>query len=268
MIDIHSHILPGLDDGAEDLADSLALAKRYAAHGYTHVIATPHYVHGSDWAPTPAQVTAAVKSLQEALGKDGVHIQVRAGMEVSLVLEIPALLARERILLLAGSPYLLVEFPFQRLPVGWDEILFQVTAKGYRVLLAHPERCAHLAEDPALLEEIVQRGVYLEANWASFVGVYGAEVEKTVCGMVRAGYIHCLATDSHGAASRQMRRLRDAVLRVKELIGSQNVRLLAKENPRRLLRGEPLEAMLPIEAVPTKKRRWSGRLRRRRAHSA
>ena len=153
MIDLHSHILPGIDDGATDMVQSLEMARIYEDVGFRQVVATPHWMPGTSWVPAPLDIRKKVAALNRAIKGQGIALTVYPGMEISLDVEIPRFLKDQRLQPLAGGAFLLIELPFQWLPVGWEEILFRVLANGYRVLLAHPERCGPLAENTDRFEE-------------------------------------------------------------------------------------------------------------------
>ena len=197
MIDLHSHILPSLDDGPETLDEALGMAEVYAAAGFSRVAATPHWVVGSAWQPSAEKVLKWVAGFQEALEKRGISLAVVPGMEVAMTMEISKRIQAGQVLTLNGGKYVLVEPPFQRMPVGWGRIFFEISAAGYRVLLAHPERCAHLAREPEVLQEMVDMGVGIQVNWKSLLGIHGQTIMETAWSFLERGLVHVLATDGH-----------------------------------------------------------------------
>ena len=137
MIDLHSHILPGLDDGAKNMNQSLEMARIFAQAGYTQVVATPHWIPGTSWVPTPRYIRTLVDELNSEIKKKGINLTVYPGMEIALDPKIPDLLDDGAILTLNRGSYVLIEPPFQRLPQGWEQILFNVSSRNKTVLLAH-----------------------------------------------------------------------------------------------------------------------------------
>jgi protein-tyrosine phosphatase len=256
MIDLHSHILPGIDDGAESLAQSVALARIYIGAGFRQVVATPHHVPGSRLEPSPQAVELHVLTLNQVLGDQGLGLTVLPGMEIALDPIILPLLDAGRLLTLAGSRTLLVETPFQQLPVSWERIIQAIVSRGYRVLMAHPERCAQVADRPELAGALVQAGAGLQVNWASFAGHHGRACARTVRSLLARGLVHCLATDSHDPDDRHAGKVPALAAELAGLAGSANLALMTMENPSRVLRDEPLLAPTPVVFPAEQPRRW------------
>jgi protein-tyrosine phosphatase len=253
MIDLHSHILPGIDDGARTMKESLALAQAYASAGYCQVIATPHLVMGTRWTPSVDRIKALVADLNRAIAKRGIALTVLAGMEIALDPQISELLDTGGLRSLGNSTYLLIETPFQQFPPGWEQIIFSIRAKGYAILLAHPERCMQLADNADGVDRLKNAGVFFQINLGSVSGRYGRAVARTAQAMLRRGQAHCLATDSHRVAHLDPECLQAVAHRIRETIGDENFDRISVENPQRILAGEPL---LPITAVaPTGRQR-------------
>ena len=259
MIDLHCHLLPGIDDGPKTIDESLKLARIFVSAGYSHVVTTPHWIFGTSWMPAPEIIREKVLKLNQRMKADGIGLIAFPGMEIALDHEIPELLDRGGIIGLGGRPksYLLIEPPFLRLPLGWEEIFFGVLSRGYKVLVAHPERCAQLAEKNGIIDEFISAGLYLQVNWLSFLGFYGPEAAEMARYLAVKGYIHCLATDSHDTKNRHPGNARKAAGLVEKLIGKQNLSLLASENPIRVLKGEPLAGMSPVSVKGRLKRMGS-----------
>lgn len=256
MIDLHSHILPGIDDGAASLEQSLALARIYVGAGFTRVVATPHHVPGSRLEPSPQAVGLHVLTINQVLEEQGLGLTVLPGMEIALDPIILRLLDAGELLTLAGSRYLLVETPFQQLPLSWERILQAIISRGYRVLMAHPERCAQLAERPDLAQALVQAGAGLQVNWASFAGHHGRACARTVRSLLARGLVHCLATDSHDPDDRHAGRVPALAAELAALAGPVNLGLMTLENPARVLRSDPLLDPTPVAFPEERPRRW------------
>jgi len=258
MIDIHCHILPGIDDGPRNLEESSDLARMFVREGYRQVIATPHWAFGTSWMPSTKTISKTVDKLNRVLEDKGIELIVHAGMEIALDNKIPEFLKCHEVGGLANTSYVLVELPFFRLPLGWDEILFNIMSMGHRVIVCHPERCTHLFQDKGIIDELINGGLYLQVNWASFLGHNGPEADQMAKYLAVKGYIHCLATDSHDVRERHPGHVSTAGKLLENLIGTDNLRLVAKENPERLLAGDPLAAMSRsgTSGKTSKNRRW------------
>ena len=196
MIDLHTHILPGIDDGARTLDDALEMARALVADGVTTVAATPH-VRG-DY-PTSADVMLrAVDELRGALEEAGIPLTLLPGAELA-VDRIPRLGEHElRRLTLAGSgQYLLVETPYYGWPPELAEQLLELRMAGFTPVLAHPERNAHVQRAPSLLAPFVQGGALIQVTAASVDGRLGAASRQTAFHLIEAGLAHMLASDAH-----------------------------------------------------------------------
>lgn len=257
MIDLHCHILAALDDGPQTVAESLKMAWVFDQAGYRVVSATPHMVPGTAWMPTVDRIHATVAGLNQAIKDEKLRLEIVCGMEIALDPQIPDLLDAGRLLPLGNASYLLIEPAFQQLPQGWEQIVFAIQAKGYSILLAHPERCLQLGTDPKLVDQLIASGVYLQASWGSFLGQYGRSVARTARRMVSRNGIHCLATDSHNPRGHTPDRINRAAAELCSLVGEKNLKRLTKDNPLRVLKGEPLQPMERSgEKTDQKNRPW------------
>jgi len=258
MIDLHCHILQKIDDGPQILEESLKMARAYSAIGYRVAAATPHMIPGTAWMPSVDRIKRKVTALNRALEQEGLDFKIVSGMEIALDPQIPDLLDEGRLLCLGDSTFLLVEPPFQQLPPRWEQIMFSVLSKGYSILLAHPERCEQFADKPQLIELLIESGVYLQVNWGSFIGRYGRAVARTARIMAGTGWIHCLATDSHSSRGLDPTEMTVAKDTLSDLIGPDNLQLIAFENPMKVLKGELPSAMMKTDLVGREKkaRRW------------
>lgn len=256
MIDIHSHILFGIDDGPASFEESADLAEMYAKAGFKKVVATPHWVPGTRWMPDINDIRKRVDLLNDFLKEKQVDIKIFPGMEIAIDGDIVKYLDKNKIMPLAGKSYLLVETPFQRLPVGWENFFSNIISIGFKIILAHPERCHQLSDNPELLTNIIKAGIYFQVNYDSFLGYYGKNIEKTAFDLAEKGYIHCLATDSHDAIHRNPENVLRVCDIIRKLIGPENERMLSVENPERILSGMPLKTLVNINNNNSTKKRW------------
>jgi protein-tyrosine phosphatase len=258
MIDLHCHILPGIDDGPRTLDESLELARIFERVGYSQVVATPHAVPGTTWMPEPEKIRIGLDQLNQAIAENGLNLKVLPGMEIALDPTIADLLDQDKVLPLAGTSYVLIEPPFQQFPLGWEQAIFDVLSRGFAVLLAHPERCAQLTDKPQLCDKLIESGVYFQVNWDSFSGHYGHTTRKMSMSLASKGYIHCLGTDSHDTQNRNALQAQLAAETIEQLIGAHNFQIISRENPIRVLRNEPLASMEKPqgESIVKKKSRW------------
>jgi protein-tyrosine phosphatase len=200
VIDLHTHVLPGIDDGPETIEGSLALARAAAADGTRVMVATPHVSwHHHNKAEAIARLTA---QLNERLRAEGVTLEIRTGAEVAMTrvedIESDEL---ER-LRLGGGPWLLLEPPFTPIVTGLDGVVMALQSAGHRVLLAHPERCPALHREPRIVESLVRGGVLTSVTAGSLAGRFGGQVRRFARHLLEQGLVHNVASDAHDAVRR------------------------------------------------------------------
>ncbi len=211
MIDLHCHVLPGIDDGPATIEGSLAIARRAAAGGTRVLVATPHvsWRYRND-AETIAERVAELNErllAEEVLTLDGGVLEVRPGAEIALTL-IPELRdAQLESLGLGGGRWLLVEPPFTPVAPNLDAMLLEVladhrSADGRRVVLAHPERCPTFQRDPPMLRRLVRSGMLTSVTAGSFGGQFGGDARRLALALAHEGLLHNVASDSHDAVNR------------------------------------------------------------------
>jgi protein-tyrosine phosphatase len=201
VIDLHSHVLPGVDDGAVDLAGSLDILRAAAEDGIAKLAATPHV--RDDYPTTAATMERLVEEVSAAARGEGIPVEVLRGGELDIAM-IDALDDAElRRFGLGGNPrLLLVEFPYSGWPVDLRERVFQLATRGYEVVLAHPERNANVQEQPERLRPLVEAGVWVQLTAASIDGRLGRRPEACAHALLDARLAHVIASDAHAPAIR------------------------------------------------------------------
>jgi protein-tyrosine phosphatase len=200
VIDLHCHVLPGIDDGPMTLAESLRLARSAAAAGTNTLVATPHvnWRYRND-ADAIASLTA---ELNTHVAAAGLALRVRPGAEIAITrladIEAPEL----QRLTLGGGPWLLLEPPLSSVVNNLDAILLDVQRDGHRVLIAHPERCRAFHRDPQVLATLVHEGALTSITAGSLVGRFGDTVRRFALDLARDGMIHNVASDAHDHSRR------------------------------------------------------------------
>jgi protein-tyrosine phosphatase len=201
VIDLHCHVLPGIDDGPGALDGALELAATAAGNGIATIVATPH-VSWDYPANDAARIGAAVAELNPALQAAGIPVTVLAGAEVALTRGADLSDDELRSLRLGGGPYLLLECPLSPSATGFEQGLWELRARGHQVLLAHPERSPHFQRDPGALERLAAEGVLAQVTAASLTGRFGREAQRAGLGWLAAGLVHNVASDAHSAHRR------------------------------------------------------------------
>lgn len=242
MIDLHLHLLPGIDDGAASIDESREMLTAARALGFHTLVATPHLMEHLEpeeqW-----RIAAALSSVAAAAQPLGMRVDL--GYEVALTPDLPARLAANEPVTLAGSRAILVELPAVGWPTYTESALFALQAAGYRPLLAHPERYQAVQEDPALALDLAQRGILLQVTFSSFAGLFGKPAKRAAETLLRHQAIHVLASDAHSAGHRLV-AVEQARARVAKLVGERATRTMTVDNPRALLADAPLPAQPPV----------------------
>lgn len=255
MIDIHAHVLSGLDDGAESPEVSLEMARKSREDGVTHLFATPH-VMDEEFSVLKERIEDGVARLKSSLMGESISIELLPGAEVhisSTLLDRPESL--RHLTLGFNGKYVLLELPLQEMPRFTHELVFKLLLKGLSPILAHPERNMNIMERPEKLLELVERGALVQMNAGSIMGKYGESVKNTAELLLRNGIVHFIASDAHSAGSRPP-GLSSALRRARELIG-EDAKALVEENPSAVLNGETLEFEAPKRLERTRKRFFS-----------
>ena len=200
VIDLHCHVLPGIDDGPKTIEDSLVIARAAAAAGTRLVVATSHV----SWEyPNRADAIASlVAELNRRLSGEGVLLEIRSGAEIAMTRlpdTSPDELSR---LTLGGGGWLLIEPPFTLVSTGLDVLIADLQGRGYQVVLAHPERCPAFHRDRSMLEALVQSGVLSSVTAGSLDGRFGRAVRTFSLELVRDGLVHNVASDAHDHGGR------------------------------------------------------------------
>ena len=194
--DMHSHLLPGIDDGSPDDATSLTLIRGLQQLGYRKFITTPHImwdVHKND----ASSITKAEVQLQQSLEQEALVVPIRAAAEYYLDDHFDDLLRRNIPLLTIKGNWVLVEFSFVTTPMNVKEKLFELQIKGYKPILAHPERYNYLVSQKNWYDELKEAGCYFQLNLLSFTGYYGKIPQELAQYLVKKKYIDLLGTDLH-----------------------------------------------------------------------
>jgi protein-tyrosine phosphatase len=251
VIDLHCHILPGIDDGPDDLAGSIAMAREHVARGTSTVVATPHV--GWDYPNTVDVIEAGVAEVNAALRAEDIELEVLPGAEVALTRAVDMSAEQLAGLRLGGSPWLLLEAPISVDSPGIEGLVGIVQSRGVRVLLAHPERCASFHTDPDLLERLVAGGCLAQVTAGALNGFFGRTVQAAARRYVEAGLVHVVASDSHDASHRVPGMVDDM-----DAAGYGPLReWMGHDVPRALLDGVPIPGRPPfIPEKPKRKRFW------------
>ena len=233
MFDLHSHVLPAVDDGAADLETSLAMARAYVEQGVECVACTPHILPGVYQNHGPA-IRQAINGLQRRLDNAGLALRLAPGADNHIVPDFVAGLKVGRLLTLADSSYVLVEPPHHVAPARLEDLFFDICLAGYVSVLTHPERLSWIESKYDVMKRLVARGVWMQITSGSLCGRFGRRPRYWAERMLGEGLVHILATDAHNMSSRPPDLL-EGRLEAERLVGAEEAEHLVVTRPRGVL---------------------------------
>ncbi|SDM56227.1 tyrosine-protein phosphatase [Sediminibacillus halophilus] len=201
MIDIHCHILPGIDDGAKHMEDSLEMAREAVSQGIHTIIATPHHLNGR-YNNYKTDILGYVSRLNNRLQDENIPLTVLPGQETRINGEMIDHLEQEELLPLNGKSYVFVELPSDHVPRYTKQLLFDLQVQGYNPVIVHPERNRELIKDPDQLYEFVKNGTLTQVTAASIVGKFGKPIQKFTQQLIEANLTHFISSDAHNTTNR------------------------------------------------------------------
>lgn len=238
MIDIHCHILPGIDDGSRSLQESLEMAKIAVSEGIDTMISTAHYHTELDYVKGE-ELKEAARSFNKELERQGIDLKVLVGNELYYSSELMARIDELDFFTLAGSRYVLIEFRPDQLPSDMGGIAYEFGIRDRIPIIAHIERYSQVAERPDMVKEFIEDGYLIQVN-ARSLRKSEDRVAKTARELFERRMVHFVATDSHRSDVRTP-RIRDAYIEAIDLLGEETADVIFKENPRRLISNESIE---------------------------
>jgi len=239
MVDIHHHLLPGLDDGAKDMETSVAMAKFAAADGITHVVCSPHANGTYDYDPAVNQ--AKTEELRARLAAEGIQLTLGSGCDFHLSFDnVNQAKADPARFSINGLGYLLVEVADYSIPPGITETFYELQLAGLTPILTHPERNPTLQKDPARMADWLRGGVLIQVTADSLTGHKGKSAQRMAFELLEKRWVHFLATDAHNTTSRPP-RMRDAHNLVATKYGASYAHALCLTNPLAVFLGKQFE---------------------------
>lgn len=245
MIEIHSHILPGIDDGALSKEEALEMARQAANQGITDIIATPHHGDGVYDNPKPF-VREQVDALNGWFRRNGLSVKVHAGQEIRVSAHLIDDWEADQLLTLAGSRYMLVELPSSHVPPNFGEWIHELRVHGLVPVIAHPERNKAAIASPALIASWVEQGALCQLTSHSLLGHFGRKLQKESLHLCRRNLIHFVASDAHNLERRDF-ALQAAFRIIASEIGQETVDRYAA-NGVKLLQDDEIDIELPVQA--------------------
>lgn len=246
MIDIHSHILPGIDDGAEDIYDTLEMARMAVESGVTAMVATPHCnIPGYFDNYFGTGYVEVYNKTIKALKKENISLKLLPGMEVFGTYNLPDLIVDKKIMPLNQSRFILIEFAFDEDPEFATDLLKRVKAVGAKPVVAHVERYEFVQDNPQIIYHWRRLGYVIQVNKGSFLGSFGRVAQHTAFRLLRHNLISVVASDAH-SPYRRTPYLRDAYEEVCEVYSKKKTDLLFRNNPMEICKNNEIIKLKPI----------------------
>jgi protein-tyrosine phosphatase len=267
VIDLHCHVLWGIDDGPEAIEGSVALARAAAQAGTRTLVATPHV--SARYRNDATTIARLAGELNERLAAEEVALEVLTGAEIAITSVPEVEHSQLRSLGLGGGRWLLMEPPFSPIAAGLQNTLSSLQREGHRILLAHPERCPAFHRDPALLESLIQEGVLTSVTAGSLVGRFGEAVRTFALRLIDGGLVHNVASDSHD----HIRRPPGMAAELEQVGLGPLTTWLTQAVPTAILTGEatipppPPAELTPITTPPPQRGWWRQHIERLRRAS-
>ena len=240
MLDIHSHIIPRIDDGSDSMSTSIIMAEMAVDSGVSAMIATPHCNQAGRFENYVSDsLLRRFDDFREEMESEGIDLEIGLGMEIFCTPEVPELLKQGRLITLNGSRYALVEFGFRMDIFTMERMLFPIMEAGYVPVIAHPERYHQVQSQPEVVFDWMQEGMVIQINKGSIFGRFGRDEFRCANNLLRNGLVSCIASDAHGSDSRTT-DMADVYDFLSAEFSEEEAELLLEENPRRIFENKHL----------------------------
>ena len=249
MIDIHSHILPNIDDGSRSLEESIKIIKQAVSNGVTDIIVTPHFILGSSYNKEKKDNKKLLAELKDKVESENIDITLHLGNEIFVDIEMVSLLIKKKIASLNDTRYVLFELPMNNEYKNIRKTLFDLQRAGFVPVIAHPERYKIIKENPKLIEEWIEAGAVFQGNIGSLLGRYGKEAKATLEILLRHEAITFLGSDTHHNSDIFYQNLPKVKKILKKIISDDYIDELLTVNSRKVLSNEKinLREMIPLK---------------------
>lgn len=245
MVDVHCHILPGIDDGAKDTGISLRMVETARDDGIDAIVATPHFMEGSLDCPDSSEILKLVEIANNRNKELDIDLEILPGCEAYISPCMTEMVEKGQILTLNHSRYVLIELPMGSIPPYTENVIFELQLKGFIPIIAHPERNRQFLKDMNLLSGLVEKGAQVQMNTGSLMGVFGGDVRKKAIELIKGNMVSCIATDAHTVMTRPP-KMESAFAFTGEIAGRDAAERLFIENPQRIIENQALPNLEPM----------------------
>lgn len=243
MIDMHSHILPNIDDGARSIEETFQLIKEAEEAGFEAIVSTSHYMEGYYETDVPER-EVWIQVIHQKLQERNSKIQLYLGNEIYLSDNIISLLEEEKASTINDTSYVLFEMPLNVEPFNLYNMIYEMMQNRIVPILAHPERYTFVQQDPELIFDLIEKGVLMQANYASITGYYGKKAQMIVKKLLENNMIHFLGSDVHRAGTIYP-KMPEILAELTEILGEEKLEELTTTNPKLALQNKRIEIEEP-----------------------
>ena len=234
MIDIHNHMIYGVDDGSKSIETSLDILKKLSLNGITDVILTPHYIVESNYSSPKINNIVKFKKLKEEVKSNNININLYLGNEIYIDKNILKYLKDNIMCSLNNTEYILVELPMSGVYSDYQDILYNLISCGCKVILAHPERYATFQKNFSLVYELEEMGVLFQCNLGSIIGEYGKEAKNTIKRLLKEKKVSFMGTDIH-KDMKDYKDIEKAINKLKKYLTDQELDDILNNNPKKII---------------------------------
>ena len=252
MLDLHTHILPGIDDGPSAMNESVEMARLAYDDGTRTLVATPHNRDVNERSSI-SNVTELANKFREELRVQPLDLKVLLGMENHLEMDTPEQVKNGLSIPIEGTDYILIELPFEFYPFYAEEVLFRLQIMGLHPIIVHPERTLYIQDNPAILDNLVQKGSLAQITAGSITGAFGKESQKSSVELLRKNLVHIISSDCHTAYGARIPIISEGVVAAAKVIGNEAALNLVHGIPTAIVQNTNVaSALMPL--VP--RNRW------------
>lgn len=235
MIDFHSHILPGIDDGSRSIEQTIRMLKEAKEAGFTKIISTSHYIEGY-YESDEAERTELLNEVQKNIS----GIELYLGNEIYITNNMIDLIQNKQASTINNSKYVLFEFPLSAKSMNDKEVVYRLIENGFVPVIAHPERYSYVQDNPEYIEELAEMGALFQANYGSIIGMYGKKAEKTLKKLLKNDLIRFFGTDSH-RIDQVYTKMPKILKKLHKVLSDEEIEEFTVINPQKVLNNEEIE---------------------------
>ena len=243
MIDVHTHILPSIDDGSKDIEETFKIISEACSAGFTDVFATSHYIEG-EYEFNKTDREFIIEAIMQKVEEENIDIKIHVGAEGYISNELPNLIKEGVVPTLGDSRYVLFELPLRAKVMYTEEVINKLIQMKLVPVIAHPERYELIQDEPNIAIDWIEQGALLQCNYASIIGRYGMKAKETLYKLLDANAVHFLWTYNHRAGSIYT-RMDDILSEYKRKIGKEKLYELSEINPRSVINDEEIDVDMP-----------------------